>query len=644
MSLHETLAALAETQLHELSASSPPLDDPSAVAVEARRFVDAGPSLVRTAFDDVLALLETTAFLTEGKGFHHLTLGPRRAVLERLEGAEPWSTLVLLVEGITWLVIHARDAARGHVGFRLRTAAADPVDAPAPPRADLDADYDACVVGTGAGGSVVAWRLAEAGKRVLWLEAGAWRNPRELSTRDDRALLDLYKDGGAQPAFPTLDRVFRPSGVGMVNVLQARTAGGGPMVNNAIHFRMPAATEQRWRAEEDFPYGTAELTAAFDRVHGELDPNVHAVVVAAGARSRRYKEAALALGRLARELTVSLHDCVGCGGCNVGCRFGRKTGGIHGPRAQGAPRSHFERALAAGARLATGIEVRHLRHGLSRKVSALVVRDLEAGGAERTVRASRYVLAAGPIESSRILQRSGLGLPILGTPVGERFSGNLVSPVTALFDVPLAEDASRPDPGLQMCHFVDGAGHLQETFFHYPGSLAVALPKGLREHARVMRGYGRMAICGVVVPSGPHGAVDGQGLLKLAPAPGEHARMVLGIERIAETFIEAGASEVLPATRHDVRVRPATRDADLARMRGALRGPGDLILATPHPQGGNALRSGTKGAVVDRSFAVRGLDDVFVADASVFPSGCDVNPQMTVMALAHLAADRILGI
>jgi choline dehydrogenase-like flavoprotein len=42
---------------------------------------------------------------------------------------------------------------------------------------------------------------------------------------------------------------------------------------------------------------------------------------------------------------------------------------------------------------------------------------------------------------------------------------------------------------------------------------------------------------------------------------------------------------------------------------------------------------------VSPNFTLYDFNNLFVADASLFPAGCGVNPQMTTMALAHLAAE-----
>jgi choline dehydrogenase-like flavoprotein len=45
--------------------------------------------------------------------------------------------------------------------------------------------------------------------------------------------------------------------------------------------------------------------------------------------------------------------------------------------------------------------------------------------------------------------------------------------------------------------------------------------------------------------------------------------------------------------------------------------------------------------VVDERFRVHGYENLYVCDASVFPSSITVNPQLTVMALADYAAARV---
>jgi choline dehydrogenase-like flavoprotein len=67
-----------------------------------------------------------------------------------------------------------------------------------------------------------------------------------------------------------------------------------------------------------------------------------------------------------------------------------------------------------------------------------------------------------------------------------------------------------------------------------------------------------------------------------------------------------------------------------------------LGLNSAHPQGGNPISTDASTGVVDEEFRVHGMDNVYVCDASVFPSSVTVNPQLTVMALADYASQGIV--
>ena len=99
---------------------------------------------------------------------------------------------------------------------------------------------------------------------------------------------------------------------------------------------------------------------------------------------------------------------------------------------------------------------------------------------------------------------------------------------------------------------------------------------------------------------------------------------------------------MLTAENEPVRIRDATA---LERAISVIRcrGPEYLNLATTHLQGGNSL-----GSVVCReTFRVQDAagnrsDNLYLADASILPSGCDVNPQLAIKAMATYAADSML--
>jgi len=78
-------------------------------------------------------------------------------------------------------------------------------------------------------------------------------------------------------------------------------------------------------------------------------------------------------------------------------------------------------------------------------------------------------------------------------------------------------------------------------------------------------------------------------------------------------------------------------EKELDGLRELVRDSTDLTVGTGHPQGGNAMSENPARGVVDPQFRVFGYENLFVCDASVFPSSIGVNPQLTVMALADYA-------
>ena len=78
--------------------------------------------------------------------------------------------------------------------------------------------------------------------------------------------------------------------------------------------------------------------------------------------------------------------------------------------------------------------------------------------------------------------------------------------------------------------------------------------------------------------------------------------------------------------------------ADLQQLRSIVHRKGAITLGTGHPQGGNVISRNPGFGVVSPELRVHGYDNLYVCDASTFPTSIGVNPQLTVMALADYAA------
>lgn len=481
-------------------------------------------------------------------------------------------------------------------------------------------EADVLVVGSGAGGSVIAYHAARRGERTVVLERGPWVRPQDMS-HDELAMIGtLYKDGGAQTN--TDADMF---------VLQGACVGGSTVLTNGVCFRLPEDVRARWAAD-GFELGGDALRRSFERVEAVagVRPMDERTINPAAAWMRAGAEG---LGVEPRGFRKNLRGCTGCGYCNVGCRYRRKLD---------AASTWIPLAVAHGAEVLPEclVERVEVEGGRARGV---VVRDLRDGSHFR-VRARRVVLAAGAVGTPELLLKSRIAP---GT-AGRRTSFNVGSIVVA----ELPEDVDGFD-GDQMGVHVAGDGWLVEQVQNPPASFALTLPGWYDRHHRDLGRYRRMAAAGFLVPTQDVGEVFLGIGRRILPRLFDHAEIRFRLpeenlrslrEAMAFTcrmFLAAGATRVLPPTGRAVELR--TQD-DVAQLERVVRHQADVTgFGSAHPQGGAVAGDDARRATVDPRGQVHGVADLFVCDASVFPSSTRVNPQLSVMAVADHLVASVLG-
>ena len=494
--------------------------------------------------------------------------------------------------------------------------------------AEIDGDSitaDAVIVGSGAGGAILAQRLAAAGREVVMLERGRHVDPKQFSEDEREQFSALFADGGLQMS---TDARFQ--------VLQGMCVGGTTVVNNAVCFDLPERVFERWNDPDGLDAGVepGRLSASFARLRHELRITRQPDNGALNPSGRRFVEGARSLGldRPPGELQVveaNIEGCLGCGYCNIGCAYGKKLSMLDWtlPRAQ---RDHGDEGVRVLAECAA--ERIETRNG---KASGVCCR-LSDGRALR-VSAKTVVVSAGAIGSSLLLARSGLGGPLVGQGLGF----NLGAPLTADFGERLYSY-----DGLQISHYLLPPGEpglVLETWFNPVGAQALFMPGWFSDHYENMRRYDQMASAGSVVGTRRNATVRpgwrGKGMkLDYEPHPEDLARLVTGLKLAGRIFLAAGAERVMPTT---YRYLQYTDPDQLDELDSVVTDNTDIQLLSSHPQGGNPLSSDPTKGVVGGDMRVHGFDNLFVCDASVFPSPITVNPQLTVMALADYAAPAI---
>lgn len=182
-----SLVAFISAQLHSLA--DQPIDRPELIAEECIDFIAHLEPQYQEVINATLTWINAYSVNHAGQRFYYLSADQRQELLNQGEqngGRLPliqWESDVLLHTAVSVLtmicraVICSRQSAYQHIGMVWTPGCANPsnlVHLPPPEYPDLNEVYDVCVIGSGAGGAVVACRAAEQGLRVLILETGGW--------------------------------------------------------------------------------------------------------------------------------------------------------------------------------------------------------------------------------------------------------------------------------------------------------------------------------------------------------------------------------------------------------------------------------------------------------------------------------------
>ena len=502
---------------------------------------------------------------------------------------------------------------------------------PVVPERDMTLDADVAIIGSGAGGGVVAAKLAAAGLSVVVLEMGGYYNEADFNQLELWAWQNLYWRGGPTP---TAD---------MNVTLQAGSClGGGTVVNWTNSLRTKDWVRDEWAQDHGL---TDVATDAFDRHLDEVWERIQVndrcseLNKPQEAMRRAAERLGWSFAAVNRNWDPSRHDPAMAGYMGFGDQSGAK---------QSTLRTYLQDAAGHGARFVVGCFAERLlvEHGRAAGVEA-VWSDRETGRSARvTVRAPQVVVAAGALESPALLLRSGIGGPAVGRYLR-------LHPCTATLG-DYGEDMQAwwgaPHAGLvnEFANVDDGYGFLIEGVQYTAGlgASAVAFTTAA-EHKRLMhdfakcgtsiglvrdRGAGRVTIDenGMAVPS--YAVTD----------PVDLHTTALALDRQVRGHVAAGARRVFALAQG----MPAWRVGDdleafIARVQRIPARAGGLRMFSAHQMGSCRMGVDPQTSVANPRGGLHDLPGVWIGDASAFPTSAGTNPMITIMALAARTAEHV---
>ncbi len=563
----------------------------------------------------------------------------------------------------------------------------------APSAAGTPEHVDTVVVGSGFGGSVAAYRLAEAGVGVLVLERGKAHPPGSFARTPAAMSRNLWDPSrGLHGLFDVW--TFRG-----LEALVSSGLGGGSLIYANVLLRK----DERWFVHEspvpgggyeNWPVSRADLDPHYDAVERMLGATPHPYPDTPKTAAMRDSARRLGLDWQLPNLAVTfaprpgerpvpgapvpdppygnLHGlprrtCRLIGECDVGCNEGAKNSLDH---------TYLSAAAHSGARIRTRCEVRGFtpREGGGYEVRYVVHDPAAEGRRTRTgslpahrVTCDRLVLAAGTFGSTYLLLRNRSSLPGLSRALGTRFCGN-GDLLGFLLD---ASDPSAPDrhrrieasrgpvitSAIRVGDAVDGRGDGGRGYYvedaGYPVFVdwlieATQVPGTARRLARFA--LGRLAA-----------------RLHRSPKTGLSADLstLLGPSRLSDGSLPLlGMGRDVPDG--IMRLRGGHLDVDWTTttsrdffegVRSTMRRIADDLgadfrdnplwwrrrVVTVHPLGGAPIGRHAGEGVCDPYGEVFGFPGLYVLDGSSMPGPVGANPSLTIAALADRACDRWLS-
>jgi len=644
-----TLTALCETFVPSVEVDS---GDPVEREFMARSAADLGvPAQIEAMLSEALLPEELAAIAglldaLAAQGFASLPIEARTQVVHGFRDADPEAKQGLdQLRGLTFLFFYSLPDELGSnpnweaIGYP--GPATPPPDAARAPKTiaieEVDGESatltaDACVVGSGSGGSVIAARLAGAGKKVLVLEMGAYRNEQDFKQLELPGYLELYYQAG-----------LAASENGSIGILAGQTLGGGTVVNYMNCIPTPERIVAEWSEhgivglDDDEAYRQEHIGVVLERINANTEATTQ------NGTHTRLMAALDALGHEHRPIVrnAALDDNPqNCGYCPMGCQHGCK---------RSAMKTWLQDASDSGASALVGAHAERILVEDERAIGVeATVTHADGSTTAVTVEAPTVVVACGAVESPALLLRSGIG----GPAVGKNLRLHPAFLVMGTYDDPVEGWRGQIQSLVSDAYadLEDGCGFLIEAVGMFPGLIGANYPwENGADHKRLMQAFRWHAP--FISVARDHGSGE--------VAIDEHGRAVVrwGLDdpvdrRLAKRAnVElcrlqqaAGAAEIFTLHRRELRWRQGEDfDAFLAEVEAASYEPNDVGCLSAHQMGSCRMGSDPQASVADGRGELHDVKGVWIGDGSAFPTAPGVNPMVSIMSLAHRTAEQMLA-
>ncbi|MBT9148206.1 MAG: putative GMC-type oxidoreductase [Syntrophomonadaceae bacterium] len=498
------------------------------------------------------------------------------------------------------------------------------------PLSDIyEINCDVLVVGSGAGGAVVAKELSGAGLDVAVVEEGFRYDTTQLSGKPADGL-SLYRNFGATIALGPLTFPPQPS----ILLPLGRCLGGTTVINSTTCFRVPDFVLGDWTRAGLEDMSPEDMRPYFEQAEKSLSVHPLSLNLMGGAHEK-IMEGAKVLGYENHPLNKNTLKCRACGTCQYGCSINAK---------QSMDVTYIPLAIQAGATFYTGFKAEKIAIKTKKvdRISGTVFkRDIPAKPIGKfTVKAKVFVIAAGAVQtpflllSNRIANSSGM--------VGKNLRIHPSTGSLAIFPERLY-GARGTSQAYAITEFSE-EGIIIESTMVPPAPGTLASPLVGKELSQLIGDWNKVAMVGVMISD-----TDADGRIKKLPFFDQPVviyritervknEIVRGLAEAAKIALAAGAEKVLSG----IVTIPWVKDyKDIEKIITSKIRANEIAWGAYHPQGTCRMSENSKKGVVDSYGKAHDVENLFIADGSIFPTCIGVNPQITIMAFALRCAEYI---
>ncbi len=506
---------------------------------------------------------------------------------------------------------------------------------------DLKFDCDVCVVGSGAGGSIVAYELSKAGFDVVVVESGDYETSETFSRSELSVMKKLFDGHGSAAATSDLS----------VILLSGRGAGGGTTINCTTSIKPPLEVLLEW----ENTFGISGLTGAEFQSHiddiwnglkvnlSESQKNGNNDVLWKGCTSLGYREGL--------DYKTIWRNAVGCRGrcafCTSGCVYSCK---------QSTLLNYLPMAFKNGAKFLFNTEIEHIivESGVAKGVEGRLTTLSTGKHFQVEIGAKVVVLACGSIKTPALLLRSG----IRNKNIGRNLRLHPTTTVLGHFKEKIrAWDG--PPQTVVVTKFLDSDGPLHGFWIEaaptHPGFFALSAPwcdgQSHKEYMKTWFNHSSSSVILLKEWGSGNVIIDKHGSANVSYKLQERDRknMVKGMKETARILVAAGAIglsslhtnglEVISADDNPLTQGELNRFSESIEREGIV--PNKIMLFSAHLMGSCRMSSTESLGAVDPKGELYGVRNLFVADASVFPTALGVNPMITIMSMAKRTSDFV---